>query len=99
MAKSDNTRRYPGVGGSHHNPVHIAQRRVEAKERQEAWSKLTLKEQLAALDRRLGKDTGAAKQRARLASPVNTKPGPQVTHQEAGDRQRLKAKERRAEGL
>lgn len=38
----------------------------EAAERDAAWAGLTLKDKLAALDRRLGKGQGAVKQRARL---------------------------------
>ena len=38
----------------------------EAIERNEAWAKLTYEQQLADLDRRLGKGVGAKKQRARI---------------------------------
>jgi len=41
-------------------------KRDEALERQVEWSNLTPKQQLQALDRRLGKDVGAQKQRARI---------------------------------
>ena len=38
----------------------------EAIERNETWAKLTYEQQLADLDRRLGKGIGAKKQRARI---------------------------------
>ena len=47
-----------------------AQRRVECEERTENWQDLSAKEQLAALDRRLGKGVGATKQRAKLQAIV-----------------------------
>ena len=46
-------------------------KRQEAAERQEFWSELTPKQQLADLDRRLGKGVGAKKQRARLAEKLD----------------------------
>jgi len=42
------------------------ERKPEALSRQEAWASLTTKEQLKALDLRLGKGVGAARQRLRL---------------------------------
>ena len=39
---------------------------TEAIVRNEAWAKLTYEQQLADLDRRLGKGIGAKKQRARI---------------------------------
>ena len=47
----------------------------EAIERNEAWAQLTPEQQLADLDRRLGKDIGAKKQRARIQYKIAT---PQV---------------------
>lgn len=47
------------------------QKRTEAAARDTEWRKLTPKQQLAALDRRLGKGVGAAKQRARLQETLN----------------------------
>ena len=38
------------------------------RDRLEAWRELSPAKQIAALDRRLGKDIGARKQRARLAA-------------------------------
>ena len=43
-------------------------RREEAIERQEGWSKLTSEEKIQSLDKRLGKDVGAVKQRSKLKS-------------------------------
>ena len=43
----------------------------EAIERNEAWAKLTYKQQLANLDRRLGKGIGAKKQRARIQYKID----------------------------
>ena len=45
-------------------------KREEATERQQVWSKLSPKQQLAELDRRLGEGVGAKKQRARLAEEL-----------------------------
>ena len=41
-------------------------RQQEAKERQEAYNKLSNSEKLAQLDKTFGKNKGAARQRARL---------------------------------
>ena len=41
-------------------------KQTEAAVRNEAWAKLTYEQQLADLDRRLGKGIGAKKQRARI---------------------------------
>ena len=43
----------------------------EAVERNETWAKLTYEQQLADLDRRLGKGIGAKKQRARIQYRVD----------------------------
>ena len=48
---------------------------TEAKVRNEAWAKLTPEQQIADLDRRLGKDVGAKKQRARIQYKIDN---PQV---------------------
>jgi hypothetical protein len=47
-----------------------AERRLRAEEMTEGWRSLTFEEQLAALDRRLGKDVGAKKQRARIKAAI-----------------------------
>ena len=44
---------------------------TEAKVRNEAWAKLTPEQQLADLDRRLGKGIGAKKQRARIQHKID----------------------------
>lgn len=49
-------------------PRHIKQR--EGEIRNDYWRSLTPKEQLADLDRRLGKDQGAARQRQKLTAAV-----------------------------
>ena len=43
----------------------------EAIERNEAWAQLTPEQQIADLDRRLGKDIGAKKQRARIQYKID----------------------------
>ena len=43
----------------------------EAIERNETWVKLTYEQQLADLDRRLGKGIGAKKQRARIQYKID----------------------------
>jgi hypothetical protein len=43
----------------------------EAIERNEAWAQLTYEQQLVDLDRRLGKDMGAKKQRARIQDKID----------------------------
>ena len=43
----------------------------EAIERNEAWAKLTYEQQLADLDKRLGKGIGAKKQRARIQYKID----------------------------
>ena len=50
-------------------------KQTEAIVRNEAWAKLTYEQQLADLDRRLGKGIGAKKQRARIQYKINN---PQV---------------------
>ena len=47
----------------------------EAIERNEIWAKLTYEQQLADLDRRLGKGIGAKKQRAKIQYKIDN---PQV---------------------
>jgi len=43
----------------------------EAIERNEAWAQLTPEQQITDLDRRLGKDIGAKKQRARIQYKID----------------------------
>ena len=46
-------------------------KQTEAAVKNEAWAKLTYEQQLADLDRRLGKGIGAKKQRARIQYKIN----------------------------
>ena len=46
-------------------------KQTEATVRNEAWTKLTYEQQLADLDRRLGKGIGAKKQRARIQYKID----------------------------
>ena len=46
-------------------------KQTEAVVRNEAWAKLTYEQQLADLDRRLGKGIGAKKQRARIQYKID----------------------------
>ena len=46
-------------------------KQTEAAVRNEAWAKLTYEQQLADLDKRLGKGIGAKKQRARIQYKIN----------------------------
>lgn len=48
----------------------IERKRVEGAERNLEWLKLTPAQQLADLDRRLGKGVGAKRQREKLASKM-----------------------------
>lgn len=102
-SKDNSGRKFSGDGA---RPDNNEIKRQEAKERDAAWQKLSPKEQLEALDRRLGKDVGATRQRARLAMLIEKakhqpKPvakgaepvGQMITPEEAG---RVKAKDRRA---
>ena len=49
----------------------MSDKQKEAIERNETWAKLTYEQQLADLDRRLGKDIGAKKQRARIQYKID----------------------------
>ena len=46
-------------------------KQTEATVRNEAWAKLTYEQQLADLDKRLGKGIGAKKQRARIQYKID----------------------------
>lgn len=62
--KQNKARKFTGGGP---RPDRSASKRAEALGRNEEWSGLTAQAQLKELDRRLGKDVGARRQRARLA--------------------------------
>jgi hypothetical protein len=49
----------------------MSDKQTEATVRNEAWAKLTYEQQLADLDRRLGKGIGAKKQRARIQNKID----------------------------
>ena len=61
LTSRNNTRRFPGVKGV--RPDNKGVKIAEATERLEAWQALSIKDQLALLDKRPGK---SLKQRARL---------------------------------
>lgn len=63
-SKKLNNRRYKGVRGV--RPDLKALKVKEANERLAYWTGLSLKDQLASLDQRLGKDVGAKRQRAKI---------------------------------
>lgn len=63
--KKSNSRRYPGVKGP--RPDHKKLHQDEAIERKAYTDTLTPQQRIEVLDRRLGKDQGAVKERARLA--------------------------------
>lgn len=62
-SKDNSNRKYRGGGP---RPDNMAHKRAEAKERAEAWQKLTPVQQLKALDARFGAGKGATKQRAKI---------------------------------
>ena len=71
MGSHKNDRRYPGAKGR--RPDNKKFRQEEAKERQEAYSKLSNKEKLTLLDVRLGNGVGAKKQREKLSKSTPKK--------------------------
>lgn len=99
-SKDNSKRRYSGSGP---RPDNNEIKASEAKDRNDAWAKLSPVQQLKALDERLGKGVGAAKQRARLQARIDNpkkspgiKPGDlNVVIAETGTK--IKAKERRAQ--
>jgi hypothetical protein len=62
----DNTRKFPKIKGV--RPDHKEDRRLDAAERAEARAARSAEQQLDVLDRRLGVDVGAAKERKRLTA-------------------------------
>lgn len=99
-SKNNDNRVYEGGGP---RPDNKAIKRSEAKERAEAWQKLSPVQQLKALDTRFGAGKGATKQRARLAAQIDrakNRPAqePHAPMPEAsGNGERIKAKDRRAQ--
>lgn len=64
--KQSNVRRFPGIKGR--RPDQKASRKEVADENLKRWRAMSPDQQLADLDRRLGKKTGAKKQRARIVA-------------------------------
>lgn len=62
------------------------ERAKNAQASNEAWRKLTPKQQFKALDDRLGKDQGAKKQRARLAALIESKVKKARTEKDAAEK-------------
>jgi len=95
--KKDNSRRKFTGGGP--RPDLNELKREEAEERNAAFARMTGKEQLASLDRRLGPGMGAQKQRAKIQAMIDSPPpvkqaAPvEVAKKSAGK----KAKDRRAD--
>lgn len=97
MVERKKTRRYPGAKGP--RPDGYEQRVIDAQARMEAWQSLSPKQQLRELDRRLGKDVGAKKQRARLQRLIERanrpSPAPEPEPREEARPEKVKAKDRR----
>ena len=89
----DRKRLFPGARGA--APHNKANRQKEALERDAFWAKLTPQEQLAALDKRLGKGVGAEKQRARIQARIDEAAKAPAAAGGSKDLH-LKAKDRRA---
>ena len=73
--KLNNARKFPGISGC--RPDKKSERIAVAEENLKRWQSLTPQQQLEELDRRLGKDVGAKKQRARIKASIEaaaTKP-------------------------
>jgi hypothetical protein len=64
----DNSRRRFSGGGP--RPDGSVVKRRQAEERQEAWAKLSLEDQIELLDKRLGVGIGATKQRAKIMTKI-----------------------------
>ena len=65
----------------------MTDKQKEAIERNEAWAQLTPEQQIADLDRRLGKGVGAIKSRAKLKYIIEH---PQVENQKKGKSRKSK---------
>ena len=66
--KDNSKRRFTGGGPRPDNRKH---KQEEAKERAEAWQKLSLVQQLKRLDEIFGEGKGAKKQRAKIEARIN----------------------------
>jgi hypothetical protein len=68
--KTNKSRKYPAAN---HQPCHIAHLRVaEAKERQEYADSLTVQQKIDRLDTKFGVGVGAVKERAKLATRLQS---------------------------
>lgn len=102
------SKKFPGVGGKKNGrkftgggprPDNTAYKQQEAKGRDAAWAALTPLEQIASLDRRLGKGLGAVKQRSKVALRLAAGSKPVAKQPVAAPvavAPKLKAKDRRA---
>ena len=91
MAKTNKARRFNGGGPRPDNTKH---KREEAKERAEAYNKLSVVEKIARLDSMFGVGLGAKKVRAKLSNPVENVA--EVSEELANKpHEKMKAKERR----
>lgn len=66
--KTNKDRRFTGGGP---RPDNVKHKQEEAQERQTGWASMSPVDQLRALDARLGKGVGAAKQRARIMATIS----------------------------
>lgn len=88
-----NVRKYPDVGGSRHNPVGVLVRRNEAAKRDAEAAKRTPLEQLARLEAR---QCGHCREANDIREALKAPPVEKKVDAIAPAKQKLKAKERRA---
>lgn len=97
MAKNNTSRRFSGGGA---RPDNREYRQTEATARNEAWSKLSIAQQLQSLDSRLGAGVGARRQRARLLAKQSGPSQKEAREEKTSvqpENTKLKAKERHAQ--
>ncbi len=70
-AEIKNHRYKSTYGTAFFDPIHRERRKKEAAERNRNWRSLSLVDQLTELDKRFGKDQGAAKQRAKIKAMIS----------------------------
>lgn len=73
-------------------PKNKHQKRTEAEERAAHRAKMSHKDQIARLDSLFGKDSGAAKERARLKGLIENAKSPKKEVQESGSAEKPKKK-------
>jgi hypothetical protein len=104
MKRENKARRFPGTNGP--RPDLSKLKKEEAKERQEAYDKLSIGDKISLLDSRLGVGQGAKKQRVRLEGLLKTPPvikqesmpateAPATASATESDKHKIKAKDRR----